>query len=577
MIVISKNNDSIKVRKVGKYILQKELGRGSVGKVWLSFHSGLGIPVAVKILKPHLIEEDPEFLERFIQEGRLAVSLHHKNIVRIFDAGKAGESYYLVMELLEGNDALHIIQHEGAFPVEKVLEIGCAVTDALIEAHEHGVIHRDIKPDNIMITSEGKIKLADLGLAKKLGDEFGSTMVGTTIGTPNYMSPEQAMNSSEANAVSDIYSLGATLYHMLTGTLPFEGDSIMAVMMKHANEALEHPQSRKEGLPDNLCSVIMKMMDKDPANRYQNCEAVLTALNKIRYAPSDDERPKTIVFKTKSFKKPKKKIEELNAAREQKKKDKEDAQKKKKLLLSCISGIILLAVVLGIIFVGGKTDNKQTASSEDQKEKSEPKTEELAGKPKVENKTVEVTSVEPEKKEPAPSSESINLLEQLEIPPGISNEVKLENGVMNISSPPKNIVVSTSKSYSNYKLVFEYKFNRSSCLGKLVVHKSETKAYNIMFLNRNSEKAFTGGIQERLGVSPDWKFTYLNMPDPVLGKEKDTWHKMEIICKANNIKVSVNGHQVSDLDVGESEGKISIIAFRKAEMNIRKLELTELE
>ena len=99
---ISKSNESIKVRKVGKYILQKELGKGSVGNVWLSFHSGLGIPVAVKILKPHLIEEDPEFLDRFIQEGRLAVSLHHKNIVRIFDAGKAGESYYLVMELLEG-------------------------------------------------------------------------------------------------------------------------------------------------------------------------------------------------------------------------------------------------------------------------------------------------------------------------------------------------------------------------------------------------------------------------------------------------------------------------------------------
>ena len=161
------SKDSIKVRKVGKYILQKELGKGSIGKVWLSFHSGLGIPVAVKTLKPHLIEEDPEFLERFIQEGRLAVTLHHKNIVRIFDAGKSGEIYYLVMELLEGKNVLEIIEAEGAFKPERVLEIACAVTDALIEAHEHGIIHRDIKPDNIIITEEGKIKLADLGLAKK--------------------------------------------------------------------------------------------------------------------------------------------------------------------------------------------------------------------------------------------------------------------------------------------------------------------------------------------------------------------------------------------------------------------------
>ena len=161
------SKETVKVRKVGKYILQKQLGKGSVGSVWLSFHSGLGMPVAVKLLNMQLVEEDPEYLERFIQEGRLAVTVIHKNIVRIFDAGKAGNSYYLVMELIEGRNALDILNEEGPLQVDEVLNIGIAVADALIEAHDHGIIHRDIKPDNILITNEGRIKLGRSGTGKK--------------------------------------------------------------------------------------------------------------------------------------------------------------------------------------------------------------------------------------------------------------------------------------------------------------------------------------------------------------------------------------------------------------------------
>ena len=271
--------------------------------------------------------------------------------------GETGGSYYLVMELLEGNDVMHIIKSEGRFSIEKVLEIGCAVADALVDAHEHGVIHRDIKPDNIMITTEGKIKLADLGLAKKLGDEYSSTMVGTTVGTPNYMSPEQAMSSRDADARSDIYSLGATLYHMLTGTVPFDGDSCMAVMMKHQNEELQNPKERIPELPENICKVIMKMMAKDPKKRYQNCEEVLTALNKIRYAPTESEKPKTNVLKTKKFKKPTKKIEELKTAKEQTKNSKPEKNSKAPLLIAILTAAILVPVLL-LIFKPADKENK---------------------------------------------------------------------------------------------------------------------------------------------------------------------------------------------------------------------------
>lgn len=560
---------------MGKYILQKELGRGSIGKVYLSFHSGLGIPVAVKILKPHLIEEDPEFLDRFIQEGRLAVSLHHKNIVRIFDAGKAGQSYYLVMELLEGNDVLQLIQNEGSFDVDKVLEIGCAVADALIEAHEHGIIHRDIKPDNIMITTEGKIKLADLGLAKKKGDEFSSTMVGTTIGTPNYMSPDQALNSREADARSDIYSLGATLYHMLTGTLPFDGETIMAVMMKHANEPLENPQNRKEGLPDNICSVIVKMMEKDPAKRYQNCEEVLTALNKIRYAPSASEKTKANVLKTKKFKKPTKKAEELKANREVKKEPQRKIKENKKGLIAILVAVLIIPILL--VALNSNTEKPSVKESVhtppkktlDEEKKNTPVKETASKVNKVDSS--KVISAKPE------VHKSIELLSLIKIPEKHQSSMILQDGILEIKPRDSFVYTSLKGIYGNCKLTIEYKFTNQKMYGKISLLKNESHSTGFVIASKNHKKNFTGNVVFKSGKFPDFKYQDAFVVEKRNDSTPGKWSKVEIILDGKSLTATHNGQHISFCSTKYSEGALAILVEKKAHLFIRKFELVPLK
>lgn len=560
------SKDSIKVRKVGKYILQKELGKGSIGKVWLSFHSGLGIPVAVKTLKPHLIEEDPEFLERFIQEGRLAVTLHHKNIVRIFDAGKSGEIYYLVMELLEGKNVLEIIEAEGAFKPERVLEIACAVTDALIEAHEHGIIHRDIKPDNIIITEEGKIKLADLGLAKKIDDEFSSTMVGSAIGTPNYMPPEQALNSRDADARSDIYALGATLYHMITGTVPFDGDSCMAVMMKHSQEELEHPKTRKPDLPGPICEVIMKMMEKDPSKRFNSCEKLLETLNRIRYAPTQSEKPKTFVVRTKKYKKPVKKIEELEARQEELKSKKIESSKKiNPVLVALVTAAVLIPIALTFIGFGNSPENNNETDSE------------IIAKSEVggELPKPEITPV-PEKP-PEREIQRINVLEDIKIPEAFRDFSTLENGVLKIIPRNQFFYLNLKGNYGNCKIVVEYLFNSKWSYGKIGLLRNKDLTTNLIFSSSDHRNFLTGAIQLKKGTGPKYKYVDAYTPESRKDKPVGAWNEMEITLNNDTLTVLVNGEQVTSFTTEYTEGEIVILAHNRADIEIRKFEIISLK
>ena len=220
--------------QVGKYILERELGKGAMGSVWYSHHPGLRIPVAVKILDPKLAAEDEDFYSRFIKEGRLAASINHQNVVRVYDAGSEGRTYFLVMEYIQGVDAKKMLKANGILPVEQIVDLAISACEALKAAHKLGIIHRDIKPDNIMVLEDGSIKLADLGIAKKVDDKMHhSTMAGTAMGTPYYIAPEQAKDASSVDHRVDIYSLGATIYHLATGSVPYSGTSAMAVLLKH--------------------------------------------------------------------------------------------------------------------------------------------------------------------------------------------------------------------------------------------------------------------------------------------------------------------------------------------------------
>jgi serine/threonine protein kinase len=325
--------------EVGKYILEREIGKGAMGSVWLSQHPGLGIPVAVKILDYKLAREDPDFHARFIKEGRLAASLTHHNIIRIFDAGTDGELCYLVMEYVEGMDAGELLKKRGALPPEEVLELGISAAEALKQAHSLGIVHRDIKPDNILVTLGGEIKIADMGIAKKLDDQYNSTLAGTVIGTPYYIAPEQAKDASTVDHRCDIYSLGATLYHLITGTLPFSGSNSMNILMMHCQDPLDHPRERKADLPDNICNVIIKMMEKNPDDRYQDCEVLLKALNQVKYNPGKPAPPKS-----KQFKAPVKVVN--NKSRKASSKAKVKQSSKIPYIVSAVVVIVILAIVL---------------------------------------------------------------------------------------------------------------------------------------------------------------------------------------------------------------------------------------
>lgn len=332
-------------RMIGKYELEKLLGKGGMGEVWKSHHPGLEIPVAIKILKPELVAQSEKFQNRFIQEGKLAASINHQNIIRVFDAGNDNGRFYLVMELVEGEDYHKIFKNsEAPLSYESVLKMLFATCDALGTAHKKGIVHRDIKPDNIMQTTDGEIKLADLGIAKFEDAEHQNTMEGTALGTPYYISPEQARDASKVDARSDIYSLGATIYHLLTGSHPFSANTAVNMLLKHINEPLEDPRLRNPDIPEELSAIICKMMAKDREERYQTIDELKGDLEKFKYglfakeASKEDVQEKPIV-PVKKIKAPTK--EKPLAAKKVKKSS-------KKTLFICLS---LTALVLaGLLF-----------------------------------------------------------------------------------------------------------------------------------------------------------------------------------------------------------------------------------
>ena len=269
--------------KLGKYSLSSPLGRGSMGEVSLGRNPDLDIPVAVKTLTPHLARENPQYIERFIKEARIAARINHPNIVSTVDAGSDDGIHYIVMEYVDGGTVRQLLENEGRIQVTRAIDIVRSIAAALAAAARYNIIHRDIKPDNIMLTADGTAKLADLGFAKCTDghDYMNATGTGVSIGTPGYIAPEQAKDAKRVDARSDIYSLGATFYHLCTGEAPFSGCSAFEVMNKHVREPLPHPSIKNPDLPPAVCDIICKMMEKKPRHRYQTAEELLRELDRI--------------------------------------------------------------------------------------------------------------------------------------------------------------------------------------------------------------------------------------------------------------------------------------------------------
>ncbi|HWZ85561.1 MAG TPA: protein kinase [Thermoanaerobaculia bacterium] len=262
-----------------RYEIQGVLGRGGMGVVYRAHDRDLDDAVAIKTLRSEVLSADPSLLDRFKQEIRLARRITHPNILRTHDLGETGGLRYLSMEFVRGLTLKQLIEAADVLPTPVGLRIAKQLCAGLAAAHEVGVIHRDIKPQNIIIEATGGLKIMDFGIAR-LKEDRGMTAEGTVVGTPDYMSPEQARGIA-LDFRSDIYSTGVVLYEVFTGTLPFEGDTPLAVVLKHIQENPPSPQARNPKIDPKISQIILKCMQKDPKDRFQSINDLYEALTKV--------------------------------------------------------------------------------------------------------------------------------------------------------------------------------------------------------------------------------------------------------------------------------------------------------
>ncbi len=256
----------------GRYEVIEELGHGGMGKVYRVLDKEIQEEVALKLLNPE-IASDEKTIERFRNELKYARRITHRNVCRMHDINRENDTYFITMEYVPGEDLKTVITRTGRLPEGEAVPIAVKVCEGLMEAHRLGVVHRDLKPQNIMIEKNGNIRIMDFGIARSLAAK-GVTEAGVIIGTPDYMSPEQ-VGGMEADARSDIYALGATLYEMVTGRVPFEGDTALIIAMKHKAELPLSPKEINPQLSEELTTVILKCLEKDREKRYQTAEELL--------------------------------------------------------------------------------------------------------------------------------------------------------------------------------------------------------------------------------------------------------------------------------------------------------------
>jgi eukaryotic-like serine/threonine-protein kinase len=262
-----------------RYEIQRELAQGGMAEVYLAHDQLLDRPVALKALFPEYARE-PSFVERFRREAQSAANLNHPNIVAIYDWGQEAGTYFIVMEYVEGQSLRELIRAEGPLDAFQAAEITAEIASALAFAHRTGVVHRDVKPGNVLITQTGIVKVTDFGIARA-GTSDGLTQTGSVMGTATYFSPEQAQGLP-VDGRSDVYSLGVVLYEMITGVAPFTGDSPVAVAYKHVREAPVPPSRRNPDVPPDLEQIILTAMAKDPDLRYQSADDMRADLLRFR-------------------------------------------------------------------------------------------------------------------------------------------------------------------------------------------------------------------------------------------------------------------------------------------------------
>jgi len=322
----------------GRYELLEKIGDGGMAVVYKGKDKLLNRYIAVKILRPEFTK-DATFVENFKRESQAAAGLSHPNIVGVYDVGREGNINYIVMELIEGDTLNKIIEREAPMDYRKVIDISKQVAAALRIAHKNKIIHRDVKPHNIMVTNDGVVKLADFGIARAVNDATLSTG-SKIVGSVHYFSPEQA-RGNYVDERSDIYSLGIVMYEMLTGKVPFDGDNPVTVALKHINEEIVPPRELEPSIPPALERIVMKATSKFQTNRYANADELIQDLDNVSFvtaiAPDSIFESTTVVEKRNKRKQDlEKDIEEVVEARER------DRKKKRRKVVAIVIAVLLV-------------------------------------------------------------------------------------------------------------------------------------------------------------------------------------------------------------------------------------------
>jgi serine/threonine-protein kinase len=279
-----------------RYELIEQIGSGGMATVWRAVDRQLGRTVAVKTLHQNLAE-DGAFVERFRREARSAAALAHPNIVTVYDSGDENGAPYIVMELVDGMSLHSVLAASGPLSVAHAARVGAAVLAALDHAHSRGLVHRDVKPGNILVTQDGSVKVADFGIAKGLEEAAGLTQTGTLMGTASYISPEQA-SGHRATGASDLYALGCVLYECLTGRPPFAGDNPVAVAVQHQRASVPPITSYRADVPAPLQSVVLRALAKSPSERYPSAADMHHALVATGQTTAADLAPTMVMGRT---------------------------------------------------------------------------------------------------------------------------------------------------------------------------------------------------------------------------------------------------------------------------------------
>jgi eukaryotic-like serine/threonine-protein kinase len=274
---------------VGRYELEELVGEGGMSSVYRAYDTVLERRVAIKVLHEHF-SRDPEYVERFRREARAIARLAHPNVVTVIDRGEWEGRQLIVFEHVAGENLKAVIEREGPLPVDTAVRLACQIGRALTFAHQLGIVHRDVKPHNVLVDASGTAKVTDFGIARSLDMDEALTATGTVLGTGQYLSPEQA-NGERGDERSDQYSLGVVAYELLTGEPPYTGDSLMAVAMRHVRDPVPSVGDRRPDVPERVDAIVAKAMAKRPEDRFASMGALTAALESCVKEPSDEARP----------------------------------------------------------------------------------------------------------------------------------------------------------------------------------------------------------------------------------------------------------------------------------------------